>query len=76
MIVRVHYRIDAHEYDPRHGRCAGRCAACQLEGTVYRSAEAAEAAQPARERARAEGDQGALDPPARRFAVVVEDFSG
>jgi hypothetical protein len=74
MIVRVQYRIDAHDYDRRRGTCHTRCTACALEAVPHSSADDADAAQPRAERERVDGDQGSLNPPERRFSVIVEDL--
>jgi hypothetical protein len=76
VIVQVQYRIDAHDYLPAEGRCAASCRACRLESVPYRSEEAAEAAQPVEERRLDDGDQGSVNPPARRFSVIVRDLFG
>jgi hypothetical protein len=74
MMLRVTYRIDAHDYSPRRASCSARCAACRQDAAIYRSAAEAEANQPMGERILEDGDQGSLERPARRFTVVVSDF--
>jgi hypothetical protein len=71
MVIQVLYRIDAHEYDRRSGRCASYCRACALEQRFYSSVDEAVGDQPADEVARPDGDQSALELPERRFQAVV-----
>jgi hypothetical protein len=71
MIIQVLYRIDAHEYNQRKGRSSSSCRVCSIEKRFYGSFNDAVRYQPQDELARPDGDQGALDLPARRFQVVV-----
>ena len=46
MLLAVHYRVDAHAYDPRRASCRPSCGACCREGVTYDSLQAALADQP------------------------------
>lgn len=71
----IPYRIDAHRYDSCRGFCRSGCGACALEARAYRTVEPAVGDQPPAELARQDGDQDAVVAPARRFQVVVVDYT-